>query len=127
MQRCLVRSLSQKSSKQASLYIKDMYTRPAFIYLTCLIDMPHSLVSSCLPAGLRIMTSTSHQLLRRVPPPAVRVLEMGSTCPGALLYDARRLFDAQDARATGEGYGSCGGGGGPCGVWVPGLAGRRQL
>jgi hypothetical protein len=53
------------------------------------------------------MTSTRHQLLRRVPPPAVRVLEMGSTCPGALLYDARRLFDAQDARATGEGCGSC--------------------
>ncbi|KAL4852826.1 hypothetical protein ACK3TF_006093 [Chlorella vulgaris] len=52
--------------------------------------------------GLRIMTSTRHQLLRRVPPPAVRVLEMGSTCPGALLYDARRLFDAHDARATGE-------------------------
>lgn len=58
-------------------------------------------------AGVRVLTSEAHLLLRRVPPAAVRVLEMGSTAPGALLYDARRLFDAQDARATGG--------------WVPGL------
>ncbi|EFN53979.1 hypothetical protein CHLNCDRAFT_135924 [Chlorella variabilis] len=50
--------------------------------------------------GVRIITGGAHQLLRRVPPPAARVLELGSTHPGALLYDARRLFDAQDARAT---------------------------
>lgn len=48
-----------------------------------------------------MITPRRHDLLRAVPPAAVRVLEMGSTAPGALLYDARRLFDAQDARATG--------------------------
>lgn len=53
------------------------------------------------PPGVRIITSDRHQLLRRVPPPCVSCLEIGSTSPGALLYDARRLFDAQDARATG--------------------------
>ncbi|KAL4440601.1 hypothetical protein ABPG75_003602 [Micractinium tetrahymenae] len=52
--------------------------------------------------GLRIISADRHLLLRRVPPLAARVLEIGSTSPGALLYDARRLFDAQDARATGE-------------------------
>lgn len=56
----------------------------------------------CLTAGVRVITSDRHQLLRRVPPAAASVLEIGSTSPGALLYDARRLFDAQDARATGE-------------------------
>lgn len=51
--------------------------------------------------GLRVLSSDRHVLLRRVPPPSVSCLEIGSTSPGALLYDARRLFDAQDARATG--------------------------
>lgn len=61
----------------------------------------HTHTSSHPAAGVRIITGGAHQLLRRVPPPAARVLELGSTHPGALLYDARRLFDAQDARATG--------------------------
>jgi hypothetical protein len=54
------------------------------------------------PDGVRIMAGGTHSLLRRVPDPLVSVLEIGSTSPGALLYDARRLFDAQDARATAE-------------------------
>lgn len=52
-------------------------------------------------AGVRVVSSDRHQLLRRVPPAAASCLEIGSTSAGALLYDARRLFDAQDARATG--------------------------
>ncbi|PRW05770.1 Vacuolar sorting-associated 16 [Chlorella sorokiniana] len=52
--------------------------------------------------GVRVLSSDRHLLLRRVPPAAASCLEIGSTSPGALLYDARRLFDAQDARATGE-------------------------
>ena len=48
-----------------------------------------------------MLSSDRHLLLRRVPPAAASCLEIGSTSPGALLYDARRLFDAQDARATG--------------------------
>lgn len=50
---------------------------------------------------MRVLSSDRHLLLRRVPPAAASCLEIGSTSPGALLYDARRLFDAQDARATG--------------------------
>lgn len=60
-----------------------------------------ALVHALPCTGLRVISADSHLLLRRVPPPAARVLEIGSTSPGALLYDARRLFDAQDARATG--------------------------
>lgn len=52
-------------------------------------------------AGMRVLSSDRHLLLRRVPPAAASCLEIGSTSPGALLYDARRLFDSQDARATG--------------------------
>lgn len=55
-----------------------------------------------------MVSASGHQLLRRVPRPAASCLEMGSTSPGALLYDARRLFDAQDARATGEPSPLCG-------------------
>lgn len=61
-------------------------------------------------AGVRVILSDRHLLLRAVPPPAASCLEIGSTSPGALLYDARRLFDAQDARATGGragGRGAC--------------------
>eukprot|EP00887_Chlorella_sp_A99_P002232 scaffold10.g2232.t1 len=69
--------------------------------------------------GLRVLTNTASHLLRKVPPPLASALEIGSTSPGALLYDARRLYDAQaswpaprqaqakakwgrDARATAE-------------------------
>ena len=52
--------------------------------------------------GLRVLATESHVLLRRVPPPLASVLEMGSTSPGALLYDARRLYEERDARAAAE-------------------------
>jgi hypothetical protein len=52
--------------------------------------------------GVRVVTAGAHALLRAVPPPLASVLEMGSTSPGALLYDARRLYEARDARAAAE-------------------------
>jgi len=51
---------------------------------------------------VRVVTAGAHALLRAVPPPLASVLEMGSTSPGALLYDARRLYEARDARAAAE-------------------------
>ncbi|RMZ53249.1 hypothetical protein APUTEX25_005238 [Auxenochlorella protothecoides] len=54
------------------------------------------------PDGLRLAGSAAHWLLRAVPPAQRSVLEMGSLEPGALLFDARRLYEAGDARATAE-------------------------
>ena len=73
----------------------------------------------CPWPGVRIISADRHALLRRVPPAAASVLEIGSTSPGALLYDARRLFDAQDARATGAPAD-----GGPAETLGAGAAGR---
>ena len=44
---------------------------------------------------MRLLTNSASYLLRKVPPALASALEMGSTSPGALLYDARRLFDSQ--------------------------------
>ncbi|KAL6779789.1 VPS16 [Auxenochlorella protothecoides x Auxenochlorella symbiontica] len=54
------------------------------------------------PDGLRLAGGAAHWLLRAVPPAQRSVLEMGSLEPGALLFDARRLYEAGDARATAE-------------------------
>jgi vacuolar protein sorting-associated protein 16 len=52
--------------------------------------------------GVRLITKHGHYLIRRIPDPLVSVLEIGSTSPAALLYDARRLYESGDARATAE-------------------------
>lgn len=52
--------------------------------------------------GVRIIGSERHFFLRRVPEPLVRVTEIGSTSPGALLVDARDRFESGDAHATVE-------------------------
>jgi len=52
--------------------------------------------------GVRALTSHKHVLIRSVPAPLVSVLEIGSTSPGALLHDARKLYDERDARAAAE-------------------------
>jgi hypothetical protein len=52
--------------------------------------------------GVRVLTPAAHALIRRVPAPLASVLEPGSTSPGALLHDARRLYEARDARAATE-------------------------
>lgn len=50
----------------------------------------------------RIFTDSYHYLIRQVPNSLVSVLEIGSTSSGALLYDARKLYESGDARATAE-------------------------
>lgn len=52
--------------------------------------------------GGRAVTNSSHLFLRRVPPSLASVLEIGSTSPGALLHDARQLYESRDARAAAE-------------------------
>ena len=51
--------------------------------------------------GLRIVTNRSTQLLRRVNDRLVEIFQIGSTSPGATLFDARTLFD-QKASALGQ-------------------------
>jgi hypothetical protein len=52
--------------------------------------------------GVRALTNDQHVFIRSVPAPLASVLEMGSTSPGALLHDARKLYDERDARAAAE-------------------------
>lgn len=52
--------------------------------------------------GARAVTTDQHLFIRKVPPPLASVLEIGSTSPGALLHDARKLYDERDARAAAE-------------------------
>jgi vacuolar protein sorting-associated protein 16 len=52
--------------------------------------------------GVRALTSDQHVFIRSVPAPLASVLEIGSTSPGALLHDARKLYDERDARAAAE-------------------------
>ncbi len=52
--------------------------------------------------GARALTSDQHVFIRSVPTPLASVLEIGSTSPGALLHDARKLYDERDARAAAE-------------------------
>lgn len=52
--------------------------------------------------GVRVLTRDQHVFLRSVPAPLASVLEIGSTSPGALLHDARKLYDERDARAAAE-------------------------
>ncbi|KAK9815234.1 hypothetical protein WJX72_000416 [[Myrmecia] bisecta] len=49
--------------------------------------------------GVRIVSNETHELLRRVPDCLVDVFRPGSTEPGALLFHARELFDAHNAKA----------------------------
>ena len=52
--------------------------------------------------GARAVTTDQHLFIRKVPGPLASVLEIGSTSPGALLHDARKLYDDRDARAAAE-------------------------
>lgn len=52
--------------------------------------------------GVRALTSDQHVFIRSVPAALASVLEIGSTSPGALLHDARKLYDERDARAAAE-------------------------
>ncbi|KAK9907253.1 hypothetical protein WJX75_000093 [Coccomyxa subellipsoidea] len=61
------------------------------------LEEPAVLVTEC--DGVRLISDTTHELLRRVPDCLADVYRVGSTAPGALLYDARELFDQQNAKA----------------------------
>ena len=52
--------------------------------------------------GVRVVSTHQHVMIRKVPSALVSVLEIGSTSAGALLHDARKLYDARDARAAAE-------------------------
>lgn len=47
----------------------------------------------------RLVSTTTHELLRRVPDCLVQVYRPGSTAPAAQLWDARQLFDERNVRA----------------------------
>ncbi len=49
--------------------------------------------------GLRVISSSSHELVRKVPEVAEQVYRPGSTSPAAQLWEARGLFEARSARA----------------------------
>ncbi|KAA6418805.1 MAG: vacuolar sorting-associated 16 protein [Trebouxia sp. A1-2] len=55
------------------------------------------LVSEC--DGIRLVSAEQHELLSRVPDSLTDIFKLGSTAPGALLLDARQLFERQNARA----------------------------
>jgi len=61
-------------------------------------DEPATLVPEC--DGVRILTRSRAEFLQRVPDSLVSIFGIGSFTPGALLYDALELFDAQSARAN---------------------------
>jgi hypothetical protein len=61
------------------------------------LDAPAALAPEC--DGLRVLTTDSHSLLRRVPEPLARCCGIGSTAPGAMLTDALEAFDRGAARA----------------------------
>lgn len=50
--------------------------------------------------GLRIFTEQQCAFLRKIPTPLATTLELGSTSPAALLYDARKLLDNRDPRSA---------------------------
>lgn len=51
--------------------------------------------------SVRLITNYTCQLLRRVPAALGQVFSVGSTEPGAVLFDAREMFDASNPRADG--------------------------
>eukprot|EP00891_Asterochloris_glomerata_P007024 jgi/Astpho2/7024/e_gw1.00107.12.1_t len=55
------------------------------------------LVTEC--DSVRILSDEQHELLRRVPDAQVDVFRIGSTAPGAMLFDARQLFEQREAKA----------------------------
>jgi len=66
-------------------WVKYTYEEPAILAPEC--------------DGVRIITRAKHEFLQRVPDCLVSIFGIGSFSPGALLYDALELFDAQSARA----------------------------
>mmetsp|Transcript_11428 Transcript_11428/g.29770 ORF Transcript_11428/g.29770 Transcript_11428/m.29770 type:complete len:737 (+) Transcript_11428:2-2212(+) len=48
--------------------------------------------------SMRLVMSGRHELLRKVPAPLAEVFRPGSTSAGTKLWDARELFEANDAR-----------------------------
>lgn len=49
--------------------------------------------------GVRLLTSSRMDLLRRVPSPSAALFAPGATSPGAQLWDAREAFERADPRA----------------------------
>eukprot|EP00116_Pleurobrachia_bachei_P015631 sb/3475893/ len=50
--------------------------------------------------GLRMISSKTHELIRRVPASLVEVLGMGSLQPGAVLFDAQKEFNKGSHKAN---------------------------
>lgn len=60
-------------------------------------DEPLILIPEC--DGVRILTNSNMEFLQRVPDSTVSIFQIGSTEPGALLYDALDHFDRHSAKA----------------------------
>ncbi|ONK69968.1 uncharacterized protein A4U43_C05F28830 [Asparagus officinalis] len=60
-------------------------------------DEPIILISEC--DGVRILSNSTMEFLQRVPDSTVSIFQIGSTEPGALLYDALDHFDRHSAKA----------------------------
>lgn len=59
-------------------------------------DEPILLIPEC--DGVRILSNSTMEFLQRVPDSTVSIFQIGSTEPGALLYDALDHFDKHSAK-----------------------------
>ncbi|KAG0558247.1 hypothetical protein KC19_10G014100 [Ceratodon purpureus] len=60
-------------------------------------DEPIVLIPEC--DGVRILSNTFMEFLRRVPDSTVSIFKIGSTSPAAMLFDALEQFDKRSAKA----------------------------
>lgn len=61
-------------------------------------DEPIILIPEC--DGVRILSNSTMEFLQRVPDSTVSIFQIGSTEPGALLYDALDHFDRHSAKVS---------------------------
>jgi len=61
-------------------------------------DEPIKLIPEC--DGVRILSNSTMEFLQRVPDSTVSIFQIGSTEPGALLYDALDHFDRHSAKVS---------------------------
>lgn len=59
-------------------------------------DEPIVLIPEC--DGVRVLSNTCMEFLRRVPDSTVSIFKIGSTSPAAMLFDALEQFDKRSAK-----------------------------
>jgi len=61
-------------------------------------DEPIVLIPEC--DGVRVLSNTYMEFLRRVPDSTVSIFKIGSTSPAAMLFDALEQFDKRSAKVS---------------------------